>query len=97
MSSGVELHDYLIIPFGELLSNELVNSTRFEAVITWKVIFILFNVFLINPSHIKDNWLLVKQNGLIEILLFFGVESIVHNSSPSHSIWISKISILHHF
>ena len=90
MSSGVELHDEFIIPLCQLLSHKLIKSTSSEALMyTWEVIFILINIFPINPLHITNNWLLIKQNGLIEILLFFGVEFVVYNSSPSHSIRIA--------
>src|SRR3989337_2627457 len=89
MSSRIELHDQLIIPLGEILANKLVNLTSLEAIInSWKMIFIFFDVFPINPSHVTDNGLLVKQDSLIEILLFLCVEPVIHNSSPPDSIWI---------
>lgn len=83
------MHYELIIPFGKFLSNKLINSTSFEAVIyTWEVILIFLDVFPINPSHVTDHWLLVKQNGLIEILLFFCMKPIANYSPPPHSIGI---------
>ena len=76
--------------FVVLLANKLVHSTSLEAIIdTWEMIFILSDVCPVNPSHVTDNWLLVKQNGLIEVLLILRVEPVIHNSSPSHSIRIT--------
>ena len=90
MCSRVELHDQLIVPLCELLANKLVNLTGLEAIInTWEVIFILSYVGPVHPSHVTHYGLLVKQDSLIEILLFLCVEPIIHSSSPPDSIWVS--------
>ena len=61
MSYGVELHDELIIPFCELLSHKLINSTSLEAIIyTREVIFIFINEFPAYSSHVTHDGLLVK-------------------------------------
>ena len=58
-------------------------STCFEAVIySWEVIFVLLDVFPINPSHVTNNGLLVQQNCLIEVMLFLSVEPVVNSSPP---------------
>ena len=89
VGSGVKLHDQLIIPLGELLGNKCINSTCFEVVIySWIVIFILLDVLPVNPYHVTNNRLLVKQNCLIKVLLFLSVKPVVNNSSSPDSIWI---------
>ena len=71
VSRGVELQDKLIIPLCELLSHKLIDSTSLETIMyTWIVILILLDVVPVDPSHVTHYGLLVKKNGLIEVLLF---------------------------
>ena len=89
MSSGVELHDHLIIPLGKLLSNKVINTSYPEALMNMgEVVFIGINILPIHPSHVTDDWLLIKQDSLIEVLLFSGLEAVITSSPPPCSIWI---------
>src|SRR3954468_6560824 len=86
---GVELHDQLFIPLCELLPNKVSYSTTLKAVLHSRIVlFIFLDVLPIYPSHVTNYGLLIKQNCLIEVLMFLCVEPVVNSSSSSGSIWI---------
>src|SRR3954462_9867896 len=89
MCCGVELHDQLFIPLCELLPNKVSYSTSLEAVLHSRIVlFIVLDVFPVYPSHVTNDWLLIKQNCLIEVLLFPCVEPVINSSSSPCSIRI---------
>src|SRR3954462_5439611 len=89
MCCGVELHDKFLIPLCELLPNKFCYSTSFEAVLHSRVVlFVVLDVLPIDPSHVTDNWLLVQQDCLIEVLLFLSMELVVYSSPSPGSIGI---------
>ena len=83
MSCLVELHNELIIPLGELLTNKVINTISFEAFMhTWEMISICINEFLVHPSHITDYGLLVQQHYLKNpVAVWCGTYSPLQSSS----------------
>ena len=89
MCCGVKLHDQLIIPFSQLLTNKCVNSCSSETLMdSWEILSIIVNEFLVNPSHVTYYGLLVQEHSLIEVLLFLCMEPVVNSNPPSYGIWV---------